>query len=116
MDSICRFFFFQAEAGIRDIGVTGVQTCALPISDLILRLIEHEVPRYGLLHLLDLPQERLEIIEIEVRPGSAAAGKTVQALGIPEGSLVISILRDGTGFVPLARSEERRVGKECRSR
>src|SRR3712207_4297055 len=28
----CCFFFFQAEDGIRDIGVTGVQTCALPIS------------------------------------------------------------------------------------
>src|SRR5947209_19560536 len=27
----CWFFFFQAEDGIRDIGVTGVQTCALPI-------------------------------------------------------------------------------------
>src|SRR5258707_1935450 len=27
------FFFFQAEDGIRDIGVTGVQTCALPIFD-----------------------------------------------------------------------------------
>src|SRR3712207_4249403 len=30
---MCFFFFFQAEDGIRDIGVTGVQTCALPISD-----------------------------------------------------------------------------------
>ena len=29
--SQCVFFFFQAEDGIRDIGVTGVQTCALPI-------------------------------------------------------------------------------------
>src|SRR3712207_7051572 len=29
------FFFFQAEDGIRDIGVTGVQTCALPISALV---------------------------------------------------------------------------------
>ena len=27
------FFFFQAEDGIRDIGVTGVQTCALPICE-----------------------------------------------------------------------------------
>src|SRR5205809_7730987 len=27
----CFFFFFQAEAGIRDVAVTGVQTCALPI-------------------------------------------------------------------------------------
>src|SRR5476651_819592 len=32
----CFFFFFQAEDGIRDIGVTGVQTCALPISGLSL--------------------------------------------------------------------------------
>src|SRR5215217_6878401 len=29
---LCVVFFFQAEDGIRDIGVTGVQTCALPIS------------------------------------------------------------------------------------
>jgi trk system potassium uptake protein TrkA len=77
---------------------------AVSATDLILRLIEHEVPRYGLLHLLDLPQERLEIIEIEVAAGSPAAGTMVRDLGIPEGSLVISILRDGTGFVPLADS------------
>src|SRR3989449_4661776 len=30
---VCFFFFFQAEDGIRDVAVTGVQTCALPISD-----------------------------------------------------------------------------------
>src|SRR5207249_11787559 len=35
---ICFFFFFQAEDGIRDRNVTGVQTCALPIS-------RHEVAR-----------------------------------------------------------------------
>src|SRR2546422_8477180 len=28
---VCLFFFFQAEDGIRDVAVTGVQTCALPI-------------------------------------------------------------------------------------
>src|SRR5205807_4669418 len=78
---------------------------AVSATDLILRLIEHEVPRYGLLHLLDLPQERLEIIELEVAPGSPAIGTTVKDLGIPEGSLVISILRNGAGFVPLAESE-----------
>ena len=77
---------------------------AVSATDLILRLIEHEVPRYGLLHLLDLPQERLEIIEVEVSRGSAADGTQVRDLGIPEGSLVISILRGGTGFVPLADS------------
>ena len=78
---------------------------AVSATDLILRLIEHEVPRYGLLHLLDLPQERLEIIEIEVAQGSPADGSQVRDLGIPEGSLVISILRDGSGFVPVADSE-----------
>jgi trk system potassium uptake protein TrkA len=73
---------------------------AVSATDLILRLIEHEVPKYGLVHLLDLPQERLEIIEVEVDRGSEAAGKEVRELGLPDGSLVISILRDGKGFVP----------------
>jgi trk system potassium uptake protein TrkA len=77
---------------------------AVSATDLILRLIEHEVPKYGLVHLLDLPQERLEIIEIEIQDGSFADGKEVQQLGLPDGSLVIAILRDGTGFVPLADS------------
>jgi trk system potassium uptake protein TrkA len=77
---------------------------AVSATDLILRLIEHEVPRVGLLHLLDLPQERLEIIELEVGAGSQAAGRQVRELGVPDGSLVISILRDGSGFVPLADS------------
>jgi trk system potassium uptake protein TrkA len=77
---------------------------AVSATDLILRLIEHEVPKYGLVHLLDLPQERLEIIELEVSDGSFADGKEVQELGLPDGSLVIAILRDGTGFVPLADS------------
>ena len=77
---------------------------AVSATDLILRLIEHEVPRYGLLHLLDLPQENLEIIELEVAEGSEAAGKPVRDLGLPDGSLVISILRDETGFVPAGDS------------
>ena len=77
---------------------------AVSATDLILRLIEHEVPKYGTLHLLDLPQENLEIIEMEVGEGSAAAGTTVKELGLPDGALVISILRDGAGFVPNADS------------
>jgi trk system potassium uptake protein TrkA len=69
-------------------------------TDLILRLIEHEVPEYGLVHLLDLPEERLEIIEMELAEGSRVAGQTVGELNMPEGSLLISILRNGEGFVP----------------
>src|SRR5215217_4531007 len=77
---------------------------AISATDLILRLIEHEVPKYGLVHLLDLPEERLEIIELEVAEGSEAAGRAVKDLGLPDGSLVISILRDGGGFVPAGDS------------
>ena len=51
---------------------------AVSATDLILRLIEHEVPQYGLVHLLDLEEERLEIIELEVADGSAADGKPGQ--------------------------------------
>jgi trk system potassium uptake protein TrkA len=69
-------------------------------TDLILRLIEHEVPQYGLVHLLKLQAEDLEIIEVEVSVGSAAAGKTVEQIDLPEGSLLIAILREGSGFVP----------------
>ncbi len=77
----------------------GIQP-AVSATDLILRLIEHEVPQYGLVHLLDLPAEQLEIIEIEVTPGAPAASKQVSEIGIPEGSLIISVLRGGRGFVP----------------
>jgi trk system potassium uptake protein len=69
-------------------------------TDLILRLLEHEVPDYGLVHLLDLPEERLEIIEMLLADDSRVAGKRVQDLNMPDGTLLISILRGGEGFVP----------------
>ena len=69
-------------------------------TDLILRLIEHEVPKYGLVHLLDLEKERLEIIELLLGDESPVAGQRVGDLELPEGSLLISVLRGGTGFVP----------------
>jgi trk system potassium uptake protein TrkA len=71
-------------------------------TDLILRLIEHEVPQYGLVHLLDLAEERLEIIELIVADDAPTAGKQVAEVPLPDGSLIISILRDGEGFVPKA--------------
>ena len=72
-------------------------------TNLILGLIEHEVPHHGLVHLLDLKQEQLEIIEVEVVQGAPAEGRRVSELGLPDGSLVISVLpRGGGGFVPKA--------------
>ena len=69
-------------------------------TDLILRLIEHEVPEYGLVHLLDLPEQRLEIIEMLLPEDSKANGVRVGDLEMPDGSLLISVLREGRGFVP----------------
>jgi trk system potassium uptake protein TrkA len=79
----------------------GIQP-AVSATDLILRLIEHEVPSYGLVHLLDLRDEQLEIIEVEVTATSPAAGRSVQDMQLPDGSLIISLLRGGRGFVPKA--------------
>src|SRR5205823_10042005 len=94
-------FFFQAEDGIRDKLVTGVQTCALPIS---LR----DASSYPLLALGD--------------PSTAALVGACQA-----GAAIISELDSfvyaqaacdsgdrPSSIVDTFRSEERRVGKECR--
>ena len=81
----------------------GIQP-AVSATDLILRLIEHEVPQYGLVHLLDLRDEQLEIIEIEVAGSAPAASRRVMDIDIPEGALIISVLREGRGFVPKAET------------
>ncbi|MBO0767186.1 MAG: NAD-binding protein [Solirubrobacterales bacterium] len=77
----------------------GIQP-AVSATDLIMRLIEHEVPEYGLVQLLALEEEHLEIIELEVGAGSEADGKRVSDVALPDGALIISVLRDGAGFVP----------------
>jgi trk system potassium uptake protein TrkA len=79
----------------------GIQP-AVSATDLILRLIEHEVPSYGTVHLLDLRDEQLVIIELEVPDGSAVIGTRIADVNLPDGSLIISILREGRGFVPKA--------------
>ena len=80
---------------------------AVSATDLILRLIEHEVPQYGLVQLLALEGERLEIIELEVAEGAPAAGRAVDDVELPEGSLIISVLRGGAGFVPKSDTVDR---------
>lgn len=76
----------------------GVQP-AVSATDLILRLIEHEVPQYGLVQLLALEGDRLEIIELEVAEGAPAAGMRVGDVPLPDGALIISVLRAEGGFV-----------------
>src|SRR5207249_5596731 len=82
------FFFFQAEDGIRDRNVTGVQTCALPISGRRNGL--------GMFNSQRLPRRAVVWSRTVTRSSSSAAGLPVSSKA--------------------GRSEERRVGKECRSR
>jgi trk system potassium uptake protein len=61
----------------------------------IMALIEHEVPDHELVHLLELRGENLEIIEVEVDPKCPCVGKSAEKLGLPTGSRLISLVRDG---------------------
>jgi len=71
---------------------------------LILNLIEHEVPHHKLVRLLDLESEKIEIIELRIPEDSPIAGKRILDIETPERTLLISVLRDRTGFVPDAES------------
>src|SRR5206468_5840282 len=81
--NLCRiYFFFQAEDGIRDLIVTGVQTCALPISGASTQPAKRDNKK----HLPDPPLSP----RTRRSPSRCRYGRS-------------------------RRSEERRVGKECRS-
>src|SRR2546430_3262913 len=90
-------FFFQAEDGIRDLTVTGVQTCALPIS-----VSPQEL--YGLLRQVHIPLAARQF------------GGGYKALVAPREFPLRQGLPTQQQEPRLGRSEERRVGKECRSR
>jgi trk system potassium uptake protein TrkA len=61
----------------------------------ILALIEHEVPEHELIHLLELRKENLEIVEVTIDKSSVAVGKQVSKLALPDGSRLISVMREG---------------------
>lgn len=71
-------------------------------TELILRLLEHEVPHHNLIHLLDLEEEEIEIIELRLDAKSPVVGKAVGEITTPDNSLVIAVIRDGRGIVPNA--------------
>src|SRR5206468_4538522 len=97
--------FFQAEDGIRDLIVTGVQTCALPICS---------------------RSDSLRAENTAIRPTSSGVTMGVNATAsrhpgcgghhLPGVERLLRSLEHAHVSGPLARSEERRVGKECGER
>src|SRR5699024_12168296 len=88
-DDIILFFFFQAEDGIRDRNVTGVQTCALPI---LADAIDRTGPVVG-------DEDGAILVEQDIGGTAEIALVTLDPAG-------------GEDFLLGVRSEERRVGKE----
>src|SRR5690606_40988771 len=97
--------FFQAEDGIRDFHVTGVQTCALPIS-----FAEFDPSADDLRAGVGL----YSLVTDRVRAWGASAGAT--PIADDPRDAAHAVVATNRGLVATERSEERRVGKECRSR
>src|SRR5207249_5357318 len=95
---IAFFFFFQAEDGIRDRNVTGVQTCALPISK----------PRRC--------TGRSPALILVPPPGAARFSWAATCRCTASASARCGSPARAFGASPATRSEERRVGRECRAR
>ncbi len=65
----------------------------------ILGLVEHEVPEHELVHLLELRNENLEIVEVLIEGGAPCAGKRIDKLNLPDGARVISVVRAGVAQI-----------------
>src|SRR5260370_40760910 len=103
------FFFFQAEDGIRDSSVTGVQTCALPICIVLLDDL-------GIDKLKPLVAQTAGHSRIQRRRQRRRPDRLHELFILDHFDRRISIEASAARGAIEERSEERRVGKECRSR
>jgi trk system potassium uptake protein len=74
--------------------LTGISP-TVSATSIILAMIEHEVPEHGLIHLLELRKENLEIVEVQLDASSPSVGKQVSRIELPTGSRLITVMRDG---------------------
>src|SRR5207253_8139896 len=95
-------FFFQAEDGIRDGHVTGVQTCALPI----LTNCAH-TKKGSRIQVSPLARNWMIVAMKLIAPSNDDVIRKINPINQ-------SVCPLKTGLCPGPRSEERRVGKECR--
>jgi trk system potassium uptake protein len=74
-------------------------------TQMIMALVEHEVPEHELIHLLELRKENIEIVEVQIDASSPSAGKRVSGLKMPAGARLIYVIRDGRAEIPDAETE-----------
>src|SRR3712207_7348100 len=99
-----RFVFCKQKTAYEIIGVTGVQTCALPISEVSIQSEGLSVVVQGLVVLAGVVGDVAQAVQ-----GVSLAIAVVVTAAQDQGGVAV-------GASLLVRSEERRVGQECRSR
>lgn len=69
-------------------------------TDILMSMIEHELPRKALVHLLAIRHLGVEIVEAVLDPGARAIGMTIKQLGLPPDTSVAAVLRQGSFLTP----------------
>ena len=69
-------------------------------TNLILNIIEQEIPERGLVHLLTLKHAKLALVEATVEEGATAAGRPLSDVEFPPNVVISAVLRDGDLIIP----------------
>jgi trk system potassium uptake protein TrkA len=69
-------------------------------TNIILNIIEQEIPERGLVHLMTLKHAQIAIVEATVEEGAPVAGKSLAEADFPPNVVISAVLRDGTMILP----------------
>ena len=69
-------------------------------TNIILNLIEQEIPERGMVHLMTLKHAQLALVEATVEPGAAVAGKSLTDVEFPTNVVLSAVLRNGSLLIP----------------
>jgi trk system potassium uptake protein TrkA len=82
-------------------------TPSVSATEMVIALVQHEMPQHELVHLVNLARENLEIVEVEVGLKAPAAGKRVEELRLPATARLISVVREGKAEIAVGSTELR---------
>ena len=82
-------------------------TPSVSATEMVIALVQHEMPQHELVHLVNLARENLEIVEVEVGWKAPAAGKRVEELRLPATARLVSVMRQGVAEIAVGATELR---------